>query len=126
MLFMIAWSMWHNRNAARHGSPRQFANLVVQKAWVLLDEFQTANHSISQPKENMQEFSVAPIAPSYKVNVDGTVFSQSCQAGVGIVIQDYEGEVIAALSKQIHQPLGPLEIEAKARRLGFHLLGMWA
>ncbi|KAL0005281.1 hypothetical protein SO802_012842 [Lithocarpus litseifolius] len=61
---------------------------------------------------------VAPIAPSYKVNVDGVVFSQSCQAGVGVVIRDNEGEVIAALSKQIHQPLGPLEIEAKAMETG--------
>ena len=56
MLFMIAWSMWHNRNVARHGSPRQSANLVVQKAQVLLDEFQIANYSISQPKEDVQEF----------------------------------------------------------------------
>ncbi|KAL0005298.1 hypothetical protein SO802_012859 [Lithocarpus litseifolius] len=30
------------------------------------------------------------------------------------MIRDYEGEVIAALSKQIHQSLGPWEIEAKA------------
>ena len=47
MLFMIAWSMWHNRNVVRHGSPRQSATLVVQKARVLLDEFQIASHSIS-------------------------------------------------------------------------------
>jgi len=82
---MIAWSMWHNQNAARHGS-QQSANLVVQKARVLLDEFQIANHSISQPKEDVQEFWATPIAPSYKVIVDGGVFSQSCQSGVGAVI----------------------------------------
>ena len=52
------------------------------------------------------------------MNVDGAVFSQSCQAGVGVVIWDHEREVIAALSKQIHQPLGPLEIEAKAMEVG--------
>ena len=54
MLFMIAWSMWHYKNVARHGSPRQSTTLVVQKARVLLDEFQIANHSISQPKDDMQ------------------------------------------------------------------------
>ena len=64
----------------------------------------------------MQEIWAALIAPSYKVNVDGVVFSQSCQAGVGVVIRDYEGEVIAR--KQIHQPLGPWEIEAKAMEVG--------
>ena len=50
MLTMIAWSTWHNRNVAKHGSPRQSATQVVQKAQVLLEEFQIANHSISQPK----------------------------------------------------------------------------
>ena len=69
---------------------------------MLLDEFQTANHSISKSKEDVQELWAAPIAPNYKVNVDGAVFSQSCQAGVGVVIRDYKGEVIATLSKQIH------------------------
>ena len=39
MLFMIAWSMWHNRNVVRHGSSLQSTTLVVQKAQVLLDEF---------------------------------------------------------------------------------------
>ena len=77
MFFMNAWSMWHNRNAVRHGSPRQSATLVVHKARVLLDEFQIVNHSISQLKDDMPESWVAPIVPSYKVNVDGAVFSQS-------------------------------------------------
>ena len=53
-----------------------------------------------------------------KVIVDGAVFSQSCQTGMGVVIRDHEREVIAALSKQIHQPLGPLEIEAKVMEVG--------
>ena len=75
ILFMIALSMSYNKNAARHGSPRQSANLVVQKARMLLDEFQIVNHFISRPKEDVQEFWAAPIAPSYKVNVDEAVFS---------------------------------------------------
>ena len=77
MLFVIAWSMWHNRNAVRYGRPKKFSTLVVQKTRVLMDEFQIANHSISQLKDDMQESWVAPIVPSYKVNVDGAVFSQS-------------------------------------------------
>ena len=35
-----------------------------------------------------------------------------------MVIRDYEGRVIAALSKQVQQPLGHLEIEAKAMEVG--------
>ena len=66
----------------------------------------------------MQESWAALIAPSYKVNVDGVVFSQSFQAGVGVVIRDHVGKVITALSKQFQQLLGPLEIEAKAMEVG--------
>ena len=46
------------------------------------------------------------------------VFCQFGQARVGVVIRDHEGTVIATLSKQVQQPLGPLEIEAKAMEAG--------
>ena len=48
----------------------------------------------------------------------GAVFSQSGQIGVGVVIRDHEGRVIATLSNQVQHPLGPLEIEAKALEVG--------
>ena len=35
-----------------------------------------------------------------------------------MVIRDHVGRVTAALSKIVHQPLGPLEIEAKAMEEG--------
>ena len=50
--------------------------------------------------------------------MDGAVFSQSVQDGVGVVIRDHEGRVIAALSKQVQQPPGPLEIEANTMEVG--------
>ena len=41
-------------------------------------------------------------------------FFSSMQTGVAVVIHDHEGRVVAALSKKLHYPLGPLEAEAKA------------
>ena len=35
-----------------------------------------------------------------------------------MVIRDYKGRVTAALSKNIHQPLEPLEAKAKAMEVG--------
>ncbi|XP_050277981.1 uncharacterized protein LOC126719476 [Quercus robur] len=52
--------------------------------------------------------------PKYKVNTDAAVFSNTKAVGIGVVVCDHKGEVIAALSKRLSLPLGPLEAEAKA------------
>ena len=39
MIFMVAWCMWFNRNAAQHGSVRQLATMVVQKLRLCLLNF---------------------------------------------------------------------------------------
>ncbi|XP_075649680.1 uncharacterized protein LOC142620153 [Castanea sativa] len=43
-----------------------------------------------------------------------TVFPTLKAIGIGVIIRDHEGSVIAALSKHLALPLGPLEAEAKA------------
>ena len=58
--------------------------------------------------------SVPPSAPPYKMNVDGGVFMAQKSAGVGVLIRDSHGQVVAAISKKINAPLGPLEAEVKA------------
>ena len=50
--------------------------------------------------------------------MDGAVFAQSRQSGIGVVIQDHEGRVMTVLSKSIHQPLGLLEAKAKSIEVG--------
>ena len=46
--------------------------------------------------------------------MDAAVFSNTKAVGIGVVVRDHEGLVLAALSKRIPLPLGPLEAEAKA------------
>lgn len=57
---------------------------------------------------------VPPTGSFYKVNVDGAVLSSHKEAGVWVIIRDDKGLVVAALSKKIPDPLGALEVEAKA------------
>ena len=52
------------------------------------------------------------------MNVDGAVFKARKESGVGVIIRDANGLVVAALSKKFHAPLGPLEVEAKAFESG--------
>ena len=59
-----------------------------------------------------------PVGLRYKVNVDGVVFKTQKTAGVGVVVHDSNGLVVAALSRKINSPLGALEVEAKAAEAG--------
>ena len=41
----------------------------------------------------------------YKIKMDGAAFLNRKEAGVGVIIRDEEGRVIAALSKKIKAPI---------------------
>ena len=49
-----------------------------------------------------------------KIDFDGAVFSESNQSGIGVVIQDNNGAVLASCSEKIHQAYKPDEVEALA------------
>lgn len=55
-----------------------------------------------------------PWGQFYKANIDGAVLSHQKEAGVGIIIWDIRGRVVAALSKKVSVPLGAMEFEADA------------
>ena len=63
-----------------------------------------------QQSSKLPAASVPPAGSLYKVNVDGAVFSGQKEAGVGVIIRDDKGLVVAALCKKICAPLGALEV----------------
>ena len=52
----------------------------------------------------------------FNVNFDGAVFSYINVLGIGVVILDYNGPVISALSPWISLPFSVEEVEALASR----------
>ena len=52
------------------------------------------------------------------MNFNGVVFRHRKKTGIGVVIRDEYGVVIAALSKIVNAPLGATEIEEKAMEAG--------
>ena len=116
----ICWGIWKDRNDLRMGGKGKMARTILRSATHLVEEFGLAN-------EEKTEFQADPIPlatwqppsqGSYKVNMDGTVFTNRKQAGAGVIIRDGNGEVIAALSKKWKCPLGAIEAEAKALEAG--------
>ena len=57
----------------------------------------------------------------YKVNVDGALFEADNTAGLGVVIRNEHGQVMASLSERILLPSTVLEVEALATRRGMEL-----
>ncbi|KAK7860520.1 hypothetical protein CFP56_036819 [Quercus suber] len=49
-----------------------------------------------------------------KVNINEATFGKEGWSGIDIIVRDDHGLVVAAMSKRLLYPLGPLEIEAKA------------
>ena len=59
-----------------------------------------------------------PPTARYKVNVNDAIFlAQKC-FGAGVMIKDSTGQVIATQSRKFNNPLGALEVEAKAFEVG--------
>ena len=57
-----------------------------------------------------------PSPNQYKVNSDGAIFQDSGSTGLGVVVRDSEGMVIAALSERIALPPTVEDVEALACR----------
>ena len=50
----------------------------------------------------------------YKINFDGALFQADNCAGIGVVIRNGDGQVMASLSQQIPLPSTVIEVEALA------------
>ena len=120
LMVTIAWRLWRNRNEICNGGKWLTEMELCRDASMWPLEFQEATISallwMSDPI--LQQSWLLPSDPLYKVNVDGAVFNARNESGVGAIVRDANGLVVAALTKKIHAPLGPLEVEAKAFELG--------
>ena len=115
--------MWGNRNEVRHGGKRLGELELCHDASIWLLQFQEANEATattaSVQSEPVFQRTWLPLSNQmYKVTVDGAVFKDINESGVGVIILDVNGLVVAAVCKKFHALLGPLEVEAKAFESG--------
>ena len=76
----------------------------------------TRSPSLKQPHGYFQQSWCPLSSQPFKANFDGVVFNNSHSAGVGVIIRDRNGKVIAAMSERIPLPSTVLEVEAMACR----------
>ena len=66
------------------------------------------------PGRHTQQRWLRPGAGVYKINFDGAIFESTARTGLGVVVRDEEGMVIAALSQNIKLPSSVDLVEALA------------
>ncbi|KAK9984857.1 hypothetical protein SO802_034382 [Lithocarpus litseifolius] len=110
----ILWVPWTNRNDVQHGGLRKNGKQLILWYTHYLEEYWV---TVEVPMKLSQVYVSKwepPTFPFYKVNVDGAVFKEQKEVGVGVVIRDHIGNIILGLSKKFQYPLGAIEVEAKA------------
>ena len=116
----IVWARWHNWNKVRHGGQCRNGKDMVRWAPQYMEEYKVATKSLSYKVEVVEVGGTwnSPPVNIFKINVDGTVFTDQKAVGVGVIIRDNKGRIEAAMSKKIPILLGAVEAEAMAYKTG--------
>ncbi|KAK9987323.1 hypothetical protein SO802_032274 [Lithocarpus litseifolius] len=114
-LFAIqVWHIWHQRNQSRLQQPCCLTDDLKHEAQACWDEIRASNPRPNQVRPQPKPKWTAPPPNTYKINYDGAVSDEENKAGVGVIIRDCNGEVIASLIQQLEQAYQPVEVEAIA------------
>ncbi|XP_060973570.1 uncharacterized protein LOC133038930 [Cannabis sativa] len=136
LLICIMWGIWSDRNRIFHGGqPRPRSSIVVYVTnfhqdfiRAKLTKVPSAATEKSRPHtvtNNTMQKEVPwtpPAINGFKMNVDAGTNLEQKKLGVGAIIRDHEGKVVAALSKIVQGSFRSDEMEAKSL---FHALN-WA
>uniref|UniRef100_A0A2N9FDK7 Reverse transcriptase domain-containing protein n=1 Tax=Fagus sylvatica TaxID=28930 RepID=A0A2N9FDK7_FAGSY len=126
------WESAPDFSALRTSAPTSFSELACKdrlnlpsedyiqtwnRAQALLHEYLAVTTEEKIAKPNLSQVRWKPPQTNYyKVNFDGAIFKDSNAGGIGVVIRDNAGMVIATLSQKVRGPQTVEMIEALAAR----------
>ncbi|KAK3228880.1 hypothetical protein Dsin_000761 [Dipteronia sinensis] len=102
LLCTILWRVWFIRNAGLHGKQQMDISDVVDWATNFLVEYKNSSsgESVVQRQIRGGPAKWSPPCPGvYKINCNAAIDSKNSQIGVGIVIKDSYGAVMASSSQ---------------------------
>jgi ribonuclease HI len=114
---VLSWLIWHKRNQSWLCLPSADYNQLWPHANAYLEEFLEATQSEKPVKSTSPLVSWnPPVHNSFKVNFDGALFKDANEGGIGVVIRDCSGMVIATLSQRVRTGASVDLIEALAAK----------
>ena len=114
---MLVWAIWYCRNQVRVNQKEFTYNQIGPLAIQMLHDFvQVLPERQRQPTrtKDQQVRWQPPPTMKFKVNFDGAVFKEEKRAGLGVVIQNHIGQVIASLFENVALPPSIVDVEALA------------
>ena len=112
--FMVVWALWNRRNNLRLGKTCGTLGQLLSQAKDKLREFSLHNTVTTSAMRRILARWTPPDDEYYKINFDGALFQADNCAGIGVVIRNGDGQVMASLSQQIPLPSTVIEVEALA------------
>ena len=112
----MAWTLWNRRNNLRLGKPAIPLEQVLNRARNLKLGCLSAPTSVTTAPKQTETAWTPPPVHGYKVNFDGALFEQEDRAGLGVVIRNQDGLVMASLSEVVPLPSTVIEVETLAAR----------
>ena len=111
---MTVWSIWNQRNQIRLRQPSCNTDHLARAAQDRYAEFTALQPPFRQRTQQQRVTWHPPPTNVYKINYDGVVFAKENKLGIGVVVRDSNGLVIASMAQQLPQAYKAVEIEAMA------------
>ena len=113
-MFAIAASLlWNRRNAIHFGKPVRATDQILSLAGNLLQDFLAAQQiELVIPSPPSLQHWTKPELHHHKVNFDAAVFKEAHSTGIGVIVQDWRGEFVGALSSPMTLTHSVVELEA--------------
>ena len=105
------------RNKLRANDNPQPSSRVVYSASALLAKFQQGKQGMVRGNRPSPVCWLPPSGCSVKANFDGAVFGEDQGVGIGVVICNNEGQVLAVLSEKVWMPATVEILEMLAARI---------
>ena len=117
-LFLVqSWLIWNQRNTVAHGGQLKDPRWLNKRAMEYLEDYHQAQGQLQRSEINSgSEVWNPPPEPVYKLNFDAAIFSELRCSGVGAMIRNARGEVMAAMSARGPPVFDSLEAEIMACR----------
>ncbi|XP_075640575.1 uncharacterized protein LOC142612360 [Castanea sativa] len=114
---IAAWLLWNQRNAIHFGRPMRDTDQILPSAGNLLQDFLAVQQiETTIPTSLASQHWSKPDLNYHKVNFDAAMFRDGHLAGVGVVVRDWRGEFVGALSSPMPLTHSVADMEALACR----------